>query len=386
MHLGGLGMALTKYKLGDLIEQRREKYSCDEELPIRGVSREGFIMPKQDGADLSIYNVYYRYDFVFNPARMELNSIALNLYWDKAICSSLYEIFYVTRTDILLPEYLNLFIKRDEFARKCWFEAVGSARNYFRVADLSEFEIELPSIEVQKKYVDIYNAMVSNQECYERGLEDLRTVCEGYLDNLRATLPHKRIGEYIEISENKNDASIYNLDDVRGVSIEKRFIETKANMDGVDLKPYYVVKPTEFAYVTVTSRNGEKISMAYNDSMDTYICSSSYIVFKSKSEDELSSRYLRIYFERSEFNRYARFHSWGSARETFDYAELEDVHIPIPDIKVQNAIADIFEAYTNRRSINEKLKSQIKDICPILIKGSIEEARKGHSNGKIKRL
>ena len=70
MHLGGLGMALTKYKLGDLIEQRREKYSCDEELPIRGVSREGFIMPKQDGADLSIYNVYYRYDFVFNPARM----------------------------------------------------------------------------------------------------------------------------------------------------------------------------------------------------------------------------------------------------------------------------------------------------------------------------
>ena len=377
MHLGGLGMALTKYKLGDLIEQRREKYSCDEELPIRGVSREGFIMPKQDGADLSIYNVYYRYDFVFNPARMELNSIALNLYWDKAICSSLYEIFYVTRTDILLPEYLNLFIKRDEFARKCWFEAVGSARNYFRVADLSEFEIELPSIEVQKKYVDIYNAMVSNQECYERGLEDLRTVCEGYLDNLRATLPHKRIGEYIEISENKNDASIYNLDDVRGVSIEKRFIETKANMDGVDLKPYYVVKPTEFAYVTVTSRNGEKISMAYNDSMDTYICSSSYIVFKSKSEDELSSRYLRIYFERSEFNRYARFHSWGSARETFDYAELEDVHIPIPDIKVQNAIADIFEAYTNRRSINEKLKSQIKDICPILIKGSIEEARKG---------
>lgn len=370
-------MALTKYKLGDLIEQRREKYSCDEELPIRGVSREGFIMPKQDGADLSIYNVYYRYDFVFNPARMELNSIALNLYWDKAICSSLYEIFYVTRTDILLPEYLNLFIKRDEFARKCWFEAVGSARNYFRVADLSEFEIELPSIEVQKKYVDIYNAMVSNQECYERGLEDLRTVCEGYLDNLRATLPHKRIGEYIEISENKNDASIYNLDDVRGVSIEKRFIETKANMDGVDLKPYYVVKPTEFAYVTVTSRNGEKISMAYNDSMDTYICSSSYIVFKSKSEDELSSRYLRIYFERSEFNRYARFHSWGSARETFDYAELEDVHIPIPDIKVQNAIADIFEAYTNRRSINEKLKSQIKDICPILIKGSIEEARKG---------
>ena len=73
---------------------------------------------------------------------MELNSIALNNLFEKAICSSLYEIFYVIRIDILLPEYLNLYIKRDEFARKCWFEAVGSARNYFRVSNLSEFEID----------------------------------------------------------------------------------------------------------------------------------------------------------------------------------------------------------------------------------------------------
>ena len=66
----------------------------------------------------------------------------------------------------------------------------------------------------------------------------------------------------------------------------------------------------------------------------------------------------------------------GSARETFDYTEMEEVSVPIPDISVQRSIADIFESYTNRRSINEKLKAQIKDICPILIKGSIKEARK----------
>lgn len=77
-------MALSKYKLGELIKQRREKYDGSEELPIRGVAREGFISPKQDGADLSIYNVYYLNDFVFNPARMELNSIALNMFWNKA--------------------------------------------------------------------------------------------------------------------------------------------------------------------------------------------------------------------------------------------------------------------------------------------------------------
>ena len=185
MLLKVLVMALSKYKLGELIEQRREKYNGIEILPIRGVSREGFISPKQDATDLSIYNVYYKDDFVFNPARMELNSIALNTEFDKAICSSLYEIFYIKRRDLVLPMYLNLFIKRDEFARACWFNAIGSARNYFRVDDLSEFQIELPDLPTQEKFVNVYLSMLENQKSYERGLEDLKLVCDGYIDNLK---------------------------------------------------------------------------------------------------------------------------------------------------------------------------------------------------------
>lgn len=375
MHLGELVMGLTRYKLGKLIKQRREKYDGREVLMSWGVSREGFISPKQDGADTSIYNVYYKYDFVFNPARMELNSIALNLYFDKAICSSLYEIFYVIRTDIVLPEYLNMFIKREEFARKCWFEAVGSARNYFRVANLSEFEIELPSLEIQQKYVDVYNAMLSNQRSYERGLEDLKLVCDAYIDELRRKLPQKKLGNYISLCDEKNDNLKYGLDSVRGISIEKKFIDTKANMEGVSLKPYSLVKPNEFAYVTVTSRNGEKISLARNDSKQSYLCSSSYIIFKINNENDILPAYLSMLFEREEFNRYSRFNSWGSARETFDWEEMKEVRIPIPNIEIQKDIVNIFEIYNTRKEINEKLKAQIKDICPILIKGSIEEAR-----------
>lgn len=81
-------------------------------------------------------------------------------------------------------------------------------------------------------------------------------------------------------------------------------------------------------------------------------------------------------FERSEFNRYARYNSWGSARETFDWSEMCDVEFPVPEVSIQREIVNIFNAYNIRKSINEKLKSQIKYICPILIKGSIEEARK----------
>ena len=366
-------MALTKYRLGDLIEQRREKFDGGKDLPIRGVSRDGFIPPKQEDADTSIYNVFYRNDFVFNPARMELNSISMNTIFDKAICSSLYEIFYVLRKDILLSEYLNIYVKRDEFARQCWFEAVGSARNYFRVSNLSEFEIVLPFLPIQQKYVDIYSAMVANQQSYDRGLADLKLVCDGYIEDLRRQMPCEKIGPYLIESDCRNEYGLL-ADAVRGLSTSKEMIPTKADMDGVGLDSYKTVSPGQIAYVPDTSRRGGKVSLGFNESGETYLVSSISTVFKT-NELKLLPEYLMLFLTRSEFDRYARFNSWGSARETFDWSEMCNVEIPIPDIKIQKSIAEIFAVYNERKSINERLKVQIKDICPILIKGSLEEGK-----------
>ena len=366
-------MKLKKYKLGELITQRREKYDGKETLCSWGVSRDGFIRPKQEDADTSIYNVFYRNDFVFNPARMELNSIALNSFYDKAICSSLYEIFYVTREDIVLPEYLNMFIKRDEFARRCWYEAIGSARNYFRVGDLSQFDITLPPIEQQRKYVDVYLALQNNLAVYQSKVEELKLVCDGYLDKLKVENEKLKIGDFIEVCDERNSEGIYTLKNLRGVSIEKKFIDTKADMAGVSLVPYIVVKPDYFVFVPVTSRNGEKITLAINDSDDTYIVSSAYTVFRVKDTKELLPEYLFMYFNRPEFDRYARFNSWGSAREVFTMDDMNDVEIPIPDIKVQRQIVNIHKCYIERQRIAEALKEQINNICPVLIRGSLEE-------------
>lgn len=364
-------MALTKYKLGELIKQRREKYDGLEELPIKGVAREGFISPKQDGADLSIYNVYYLNDFVFNPARMELNSIALNTFWDKAICSSLYEIFYITRTDLLLPEYLNLFIKRDEFARKCWFEAVGSARNYFRVADLSEFDIELPDLPTQQKYVDIYKAMVANQQSYERGLEDLKLVCDGYIEDLRRKMPCEKIGQYIERHDVRNGPN--GTKNVMGISTSKCFREPTSKVNKDELANYKVCRPRQIGFVQ-TTHNEKVFTYAFNNTDEDIVVSSVNEVF-STQEDKLYPEYLCMFFNRTEFDRYARFHSWGSARETFTWNDLTEVEIPIPNIEIQKAIASIYSVYIKRKEINEQLKAQIKYICPILIRGSLEESK-----------
>ena len=267
-----------------------------------------------------------------------------------------------------------MYLRRKEFQREITFRNFGSQRPEFNFNDISDVEMPLPDIDIQKKYVEIYNAMMQNQRSYEYGLEDLRIVFEGYMDKLRREKNYKPIGEYIELIETKNDDLKYGLDSVKGVSIEKKFIDTKADMNGVNLRPYYVVQPNEFAYVTVTSRNGEKISLAINDSDDTYICSSSYVAFRCKNENILLPQYLMLYFSRSEFNRYARFHSWGSARETFDWEEMCGVKIPIPDIEIQRAIAEIYSVYIDRKKISEKLKEQIKGVYSVLIKGSVEEA------------
>ncbi len=168
-------MELIKCKLGELITQRREK-NDGSELPICGVSKDGLIPPKQIDADTSIYNVFYRDDFIFNPARMELNSIAINDKYDRAICSSLYEVFYVHRTDLLLPHYLKLIVKRKWFTRYCEFLGQGSAREYCRFSNISEIEIEFPPIDEQQRIVDCYESIQRRIELKKRINDNLVAV------------------------------------------------------------------------------------------------------------------------------------------------------------------------------------------------------------------
>lgn len=183
-----------------------------------------------------------------------------------------------------------------------------------------------------------------------------------------------KLGELIQLCDARNDNLQYCIEDVKGISIQKTFIETKADMEGVSLKPYYLVQPDDFAYVTVTSRNGEKITLAHNNTSDTYIVSSSYVVFKVINDEVLNSDYLFIYFNRPEFDRYARYNSWGSARETFSWEDMCDIDIVLPPIVIQEKYANIHKAILANH--NELFKSRIKDICPILIKGSLIEASK----------
>lgn len=375
-------MGLTKYKLGELIElvlktNSELRYGPDD---VRGMTISKEIIPtKADvtGTDLSKFLVVSPGEFIYNPrTHGKRIGFGYNNTGDTFIISWNNIAFKVkeSRKDVVLADYLFLHFKRDEWDREACFQSWGSSTEVFSWETLCDMEVELPPLPIQQKYVDIYNAMIVNQQSYERWLEDLKLVCDAYIENLGRKLPCEIIGAYIEEFNQKNGGGL-TLDSVRGIATSKEFINTKANMDGVSLNNYKVVEPGMIAFISDTSRRADKMSLALNQSDENYLVSSISTVMQTDSA-KLLPKYLFLFFCRAEFDRYARFHSWGSTRETFSFEDMKDVSIPIPNLEIQKSIVEIHEAYITRKEINEKLKAQIKDICPILIKGSIEEARK----------
>lgn len=169
--------------------------------------------------------------------------------------------------------------------------------------------------------------------------------------------------ELISRSDERNTGELYTLDDLRGISIQKKFIDSKANMEGVSLAPYKLVKPNYFCYVTITSRNSDKITLALNTGSQTYIVSSSYEVFYVSDEQRVLPEYIYLWFCRPEFDRYARFNSWGSAREAFAYEDMERVRIPLPSIDEQRTIVDAWKSLRNIKEQNEALAAPLMQLC-----------------------
>lgn len=176
-----------------------------------------------------------------------------------------------------------------------------------------------------------------------------------------------RLSELLLRSDERNIIGKYGLSDVRGMSIEKHFIATKAKMEGVSLASYKIVRPDSFAYVPVTSRNGDRITIAHNDSSTPYIVSSSYEVFKVADSHRLDSRYLYMFFNRDEFDRYARFNSWGSARETFSWDDFCDTPIELPPIETQRKYVAIYKTMLANQQDCEKSLADLKLACDALL-------------------
>lgn len=373
-------MALTKFKIGDLINiiDERNSYGIKE---FQGINIHKEFMPtaaNTEGLNETNYKVVRKNRFVFSgmqTGRDECIRISMYTKEEPIIVSPAYTTFEITASNVVSPMYFFLTFLSKEKDRLGAFLSDGSIRSNLDWEVFCDIDIELPPLAIQQKYVDIYKAMVENQQTYERGLEDLKLVCDAYIEDLRRKMPCEEIGPYIQEIDNKNTDLELGLENVRGISIDKKFIPTKANMDGVPLANYKLVQPNYFSFNPNTARMGDKLSISLNPERNPILVSSIYPVFKVNTS-KINAQYLFMWFCRTEFDRYVRFNSWGSARETYMFDDLCEFKIPIPKIETQQSIVNIYNAYNKRKEINEKLKAQIKEICPILIKGSIEEAKR----------
>lgn len=371
-----------KYKLGSLVEQVDIR-NIDEYYKlssVRGISiQKKFIDTKanMDNVSLKPYKIVKPNMFAYvtiTSRNGDKITLAYNGGKDTYLVSSSYIVFRVKQPLILSSEYLFMYFNRPEFDRYSRFNSWGSVREAFSWDEMCDIELDLPPIEIQEKYVSVYKSMIENQKAYETGLEDLKLVYESTIERLKGELPNERLLGKIEQNSLFNQGRLGQAH-VVGISTAKEFIETKAKLDGVSLKSYKVVSPSDFAYVPDTSRRGDKISIALNTSSMEYLVSSISTVFRVVDVNTLLPEFLFMFLRRSEFDRLARFNSWGSARETYDWDDLCQFKIPIPVIDKQQAIVNIYKSYITRKEINERLKQQIKDICPILIAGAIKEAK-----------
>lgn len=177
---------------------------------------------------------------------------------------------------------------------------------------------------------------------------------------------YKRLGDYIREVDVRNTDELLSEDDLYGVSVTKEFITTHANLVGVRFNNYKVVNHGQFTYISDTSRRGEKIALAYNYWGKDIIVSSVYTVFEITDYNKLLPEYLMMWFRRAEFDRYARFHSHGSAREVFDWEEMCNVMLPVPSIEEQQRIVDRYNAIKNRIDVQTRLIASLQEAAQAL--------------------
>lgn len=172
---------------------------------------------------------------------------------------------------------------------------------------------------------------------------------------------YKRLGDYIrQVDVRNHDLAVT---DLLGLSIAKQFIPSIANTIGTDLSSYKIVKPRQFGYVPVTSRNGDKITVALYTADKPCIISQAYTVFEVINENSILPEYLMMWFRRPEFDRYSRFKSHGSAREVFEWDEMCEVLLPIPTIEEQRKIVAEYQAIERRIENNCRLIATLEDTA-----------------------
>ena len=355
-------------RLGDYIERSMVnnsdlKYGAEF---IEGVNSNGeFCKTKADLLDINLkpYKLVNNGDFVYNPSRFNIGSIA---YRTTGFCivSHLYVVFRLNELgkEKINPLYLYMYIYRDEFFRMITYLNFGSQRPEFNFFELSDIKIPLPSVETQNEIVAVYNGLKELAEENEKLLEPLSKSCQAYIINCNRKYKTHELSEFIEEVNERNINNEISL--TQGVDVNMQFIPAKREAE--DKEGTKIVRTGQFAFNKVVKAGGTKLPIAYRTGPDCVI-SSSYAVFRNIKVSELLSEYLMLWMSRTEFHRYCGYISQGTTRDIFGFNDLSSLKIPLPPIQIQQKIVDLYNCYEECKRIANEAREKISNLCPALV-------------------
>ena len=296
-------------------------------------------------------------------------AITLNDSKKAIIVTDDYVVFRIVKRDILLDEYLFMLFNRPEFDRYVRFNSWGSATEMFVWENMQDVVFSIPDIDQQRHYTSVFIALKENLAIYQSRIDDLKTVCDGYIEKLRREYKdsdqYVRIGDYIVERNEVNDNGEITLE--QGINIQKQFITPQRSNS--NLLGRKIVRKGDIAFCT--QLNNENVAIALREEEDCVV-SSVYDSIYIKDESVLLPKYLMLWLVRPEFGRYVYTMSTGSAYEFLSIDDLSNYKIPLPSLELQQSIVNIYDCLNERKSIAAILRDTIKELCPILIKGSLQ--------------
>ena len=373
-------MGLTKLGLYIEPSEHRNSEGVYDRTAVVGLSTAKQIIETKanlDGVSMTSYKLLPPRHFAYVPdtsRRGEKMSLGYNTTEETFLVSSISVVFRVSDTANLNSDYLYMYFNRPEFDRYARFNSWGSAREAFSWDDMCDISIDLPPLPVQEKVVAVYNAMLANQRAYESGLEDLNMAIAASIEEFKHTAPRVAVGRLLEEIDTRNrDNAISN---VQVININKEFMPSVANLSTTDLTKYKVIRKNQFAYSAMQTGRDECIRIALFHEDEPVIISPAYSVLqvKAESEYEALAEYIMLWFSRSESDRYGWFISDSSIRASLELARFYEIEIPLPSLEKQQAVVNFYNARHLIMKNITTVGNMLKELCPILIKGSLEEA------------
>lgn len=153
-----------------------------------------------------------------------------------------------------------------------------------------------------------------------------------------------------------------------GLSIDKCFIKSVANINGTDLSKYKIIRKNDFAVSLMQVSRDAKIPVARMDGYDTAIMSPAYPIFRVKNTNVIMPEYLEMWFKRTEFDREAAFIAVGGVRGSMPWEEFAKMKIPVPSIEKQGKVVDAYRTITDRITLKKQINDNLEAMALTIYK------------------